>query len=152
MIEIRKAKIEDVEILKDFQKQLYGEWFDAGHSNLTQSISLGYVWLAVEAEKIVGYQLCELFGSDEKNFPNSIFLSELFVVPEFRNKGVGTRLVETTLNEPWPTEFQYYSLTHDPDELFLTKYYEKFGFKECGKTDVGNIKMTRPRILKKNSG
>lgn len=145
MVNIRKATIEDTAILEDFQKQLYGDWFDASHSDLAQAIGLGHVWVAADEDGVVGYQLCELFGPSQKNFPNSVFLSELFVVPEHRKQGIGSRLVSIALNEPWPAEYGYFSLTHDPDEALLTTYYEKFGFTKCGMTKVGNVKMTRPR-------
>jgi len=145
MTEIRKARIKDLEVLENLQKQLYGKSFAASRSDLMRAITSRHVWIAAALGEIIGYQLCELFGPTQKNFPNSIFLSELFVIQDFRKKGVGTLLVEAALNESWPAEYRYFSLTHDPHQTFLTKYYEKFGFKECGKTDVGNNKMTRPR-------
>ncbi len=145
MDEIRKAKIEDLPLLHEYQRQLYGEYFDDHHADLSRAVALGRVWVAAETDVVIGYQLCELFDSNEPNFPNSIFLSELFVIPNRRSEGIGSRLVEAALTENWPEEFKYFSLTHDPAESQLTKFYEKFGFKGCGKTAVGNIKMTRPR-------
>ncbi|MFA6446977.1 MAG: GNAT family N-acetyltransferase [Patescibacteria group bacterium] len=145
MTKIRKATIEDVVQLENFQKQLHGKWFDACHCDLKQAILSGNVWIALDNDKIIGYQLCELFGPKQKNFPNSIFLSELFIIPEARLKGAGTLLVTAALNATWPSEYEYFSLTHDPNESTLTQYYEKFGFKDSGRTEAGNIKMTRPR-------
>jgi len=156
MFTICKATIEDIPILEDLQKQLHGTPFEESHNDLKTTITQGHVWIVVESpedgetpplhkKSIVGYGLCELFDRDQKNFPNSIFLSELFVTPAHRSKGVGSLLVKTMLNEPWPKEYNYFSLTHDPNEPHLTEYYKKFGFTECGKTDAENIKMIKPR-------
>jgi len=132
-------------MLEDLQKSFHGEWFDDDRSDLIQAVSAGRVWVAEDAGKLIGYQLCELFGSDQMNFPNSIFLSELFVLPEYRKQGIGSRLVLAGLEEPWPGEYEYFSLTHDPKEVQLTEYYNKFGFTESGLTEVGNVKMVRAR-------
>ena len=145
MFEIRKASSEDIVAVRDFQKQLHGDWYESSHGDLEAGVSTGRVWVATEAGNVIGYQLCELFGSSHKNFPDSIFLSELFVAPDHRKKGVGSLLIEAALNEDWPKEYVYFSLTHDPAEPHLTNYYERFGFKECGKTAAGNIKMIRQR-------
>lgn len=145
MYNVRKARIDDIPSLNVFQKKLHGEWFDSSHSDMEQGVADGRVWIAMEGETAIGYQLCELFGASQPNFPNSIFLSELFVAPEHRKKGIGRRLIEAALNNDWPEKFGYFALTHDPAEPLLTDYYKKFGFTECGKTDAGNIKMTRQR-------
>lgn len=145
MITIRKARAEDIPALEVFQKELYGEWFDSYHEDISQAVSAGRVWVAAEGGDLLGYQLCDLFGPSEKNFPNSIFLSELLVVSGRRRHGIGSLLIRAALDEPWSAEYRYFSLTHDPDEANLTSYYRKFGFVEGGKTDAGNVKMTRAR-------
>ncbi len=145
MIVIRKAISTDLSALEGLQKQFHGDLFEDDRSDLMQAISDGHVWAAEDAKKLIGYQLCELFGSDQKNFPNSIFLSELFVQPEYRKQGIGSRLILAALKEPWLSIYEYFSLTHDPHELHLSEYYEKFGFTESGKTHAGNVKMLRAR-------
>jgi predicted N-acetyltransferase YhbS len=144
-LQIRKANEDDFDALENLQKELHGEWFEDSHADLGRAIDSGRAWVAVRGGEAVGYLLCELFGLEHRYFPDSIFLSELYVVPGARKKGVGTKLVLKALSEPWPKEDEYFSLTHAPDESHLTEYYERFGFKECGQTDAGNVMMTRSR-------
>ena len=144
-IMIFKANVKDIPILEVLQKELYGEWFDSHHVDITQAVLNGRVWIMREQSMIIGYQLCELFGPTEKYFPNSIFLSELFVIPNHRKQGIGSRLIQTALNNPWPSEYGYFSLTYDENELNLKSYYQKFRITEYGKTDTGNMMMKRFR-------
>lgn len=144
-MQIRKADNRDLSVLIEMQKRFYGEDFDAHHPDLTKAVSSGYAWVAVDQDRVIGYHLCELFGPEEAHFPNSIFLSDLFIEPGYRKRGIGSRLIQAALDESWPSEYGYFSLTHDPDEPRLTRFYGKFGFKECGKTDAGNVKMKRQR-------
>ena len=146
MISVRKASISDVAVLQHFQKQLYGQDFDASNPpDLERIILDGRAWVATDDSAVIGYQACELNDLSQKYFPNSVFLSELFVAADSRKRGAGRLLVEAALNEDWPKEYVSISLTHDPAEPHLTEYYGRFGFKECGRTDVGNVMMIRPR-------
>lgn len=142
---IRKAEASDIPCLEVFQKQLYGDSFDVYHADLTQAVSNGCAWVATERDEIIGYQICELFGPTKKYFPNSIFLSELIVATDHRKQGVGSRLIQAALDEPWSSTYEYFSLTHDPNDTHLTGFYQKFGFVVCGKTEAGNVMMRRNR-------
>jgi len=52
-------------------------------------------------------------------------------------------LIKFALSQEYPPEYKYFSATHSPKQPWLTKYYSNFGFKVIGKTEVGNIKLTR---------
>ena len=86
MIEILKAKIENLEILEDLQKQLYGEWFDSGHSDLTQTILLGQVWLAIENKKSLAINYVSFSDRIKRIFRIQYFspIYSLFQIPEKR--------------------------------------------------------------------
>ena len=101
------------------------------------------VWVAKDQDFIIGYVMVELFGPEQKYFPDSVFISELYVDEKYRGQGVGSALVETALKGEYPAGYSYFSLTHDPDEAWLTGFYERFGFKKTGTTDVGNIKLVK---------
>lgn len=104
------------------------------------------VWAAKTGERIVSYLIIDFFGPDQKNFPNSIFMSGLYVVEPYRKQGIGRQLVEVMSKEEFPIQFGYFSVTHDPNEKWLTGYYESLGYKKIGTTEAGNIKMTKSRF------
>lgn len=110
---------------------------------LETSIEQGIVYIALIKEKIVGYVWCEYLGKENKLFPMSVFINELWVEPEYRGKGIGKDLVSFALKQSYLPEYSYFSVTHNPKESWLTDFYRKFGFKVKGKTDVGNIVLTR---------
>lgn len=144
-MEIRKAMMRDIESIFIFQRLFYGDDFDTYHEDLEPAIDYGWVWVAcAEDGGVIGYIACKILDETHVHFPRSVFLSELFVDASHRSCGVGSRLVEAVLHAPWPSEYVSFSLTHDRGEQWLSVFYEKFGFTECGITKAGNACMTRP--------
>lgn len=80
---------------------------------------------------------------NNKWIPESVFILELYVCSESRKMGIGTALIYQFLNVQFSKEYKSYWVTYDPTEESLGRFYRKFGFKHHGKTDVGNIIMTR---------
>lgn len=66
-----------------------------------------------------------------------------YVEENFRYQGVGKKLIKFALTQKYPPKYKYFSVTHSKKQPWLTKYYEDFGFKVAGKTEVGNIKLTK---------
>jgi predicted N-acetyltransferase YhbS len=142
---IRPATASDLQTLENLQRDFYGADFDSYHPALAAGVTAGHVWVAADGERLLGYLAAELFGPEHKTLPNSVFLSDLYVVPEARKLGLGKGLVEAFLTAPWPSEYPSFTLTHDPAEPHLTPYYERFGFREDGRTAAGNVVMRRSR-------
>lgn len=101
------------------------------------------LWVAKVDDKVVGYVLCELFNKKHHYFPNSIFIDGLFVVNEYRKNGIGKNLMKKVLSSKFPQPYSYFSITHDPKSVHLTKFYKSLGFSENGVTDAGNIKLVK---------
>jgi len=110
---------------------------------VSEALKNNLVWVAKNGDEVVGYVLCELFGGKQSNFPNSIFISELYVADPFRKQGVGRQLVKLVLSNKFSKKYTYFSITHDPEARFLTGFYKSLGFEEAGVTDAGNIKLIR---------
>lgn len=108
-----------------------------------QALENSLIWVAEEKERIIGYILCELFGQEHKIFPNSVFISDLYVDADYRKQGIGRRLISEVIASTFPAEYKYFSITHDPKEKFLTKFYESCGFIRDGRTKVDNIKLIK---------
>ncbi|TAN32700.1 N-acetyltransferase [Patescibacteria group bacterium] len=111
--------------------------------SVNRALKNNLVWSAKDEDRIIGYVLCELFDETQLNFPNSIFISELYVVDAFRKQGVGKELVKMVLSNKFPKKYYYFSVTHDPKAFYLTDFYKSCGFEEKGITNAGNIKLTR---------
>ncbi|MBI2049203.1 MAG: GNAT family N-acetyltransferase [Parcubacteria group bacterium] len=114
-------------------------------AHIQKAVGDNLLWIAEDDDKIIGYIFCELFNEEHHNFPDSIFISELFVQKEYRGAGIGSRLMHLVLQNRFPEIYKYFSITHNPGEKHLTKFYESFGFKVVGTTDAGNIKMVKYR-------
>jgi predicted N-acetyltransferase YhbS len=145
---IRLASNTDSDIVDRFHGLLFSDDMtttkDDIHVFVSRAIQDHLVWIAEVDGKPVGHVMCEFFDESHKNFPNSIFLSGLYVLEDYRKQGIGRALVEHVLQQKYPRKYTCFSLTHDPDESWLTSYYKTFGFIACGFTNAGNVKMTRP--------
>jgi GNAT superfamily N-acetyltransferase len=92
---------------------------------------------------LVGYITVSFFDKDHHNFPNSIFLSELFVEEKSRGKGIGKELVKYILNKDFNDEYYYFSVTHSPKEKYLTSFYSDLGFTYDRILESGNIALIK---------
>lgn len=146
---IHLASEKDFDIVERFHGLLFGDdattTKDDIHAFVSRAIQDRLVWIAEIDGEPVGHVMCEFFDEERENFPNSIFLSGLYVLEQYRKQGIGRALVEHALKQEYPSKYTYFSLTHDPDESWLTSYYESFGFHEDGKTKSGNVRMVRGR-------
>lgn len=112
-------------------------------TKIRRAIESGLVWIAKDNDIIIGFCLVELFDSGHDQLPDSIFISELYVLELYRNQGVGKQLVRQVLNTKFPDQYKYFSLSHDPEEGHLTDFYKSLGFEVVGKTKGGNVKMIK---------
>ncbi len=110
---------------------------------IKNAIENNLTWVAKDINQIVGYCFCELFDSSHDQLPNSIFVSELYVLESYRKQGIGKELVQKILNFDFPAQYTYFSLSHSPEEIHLTNFYESLGFEVIGKTKARNIKMIK---------
>ncbi len=97
-------------------------------------------------DQLAGYITTKYLGEEHHNFPNSIFISELYVRPEYRRQKVGSKLVKYVLGMEFPKEYTYFSVTHSPAEESLTKFYTDLGFTLQGPLPSGNIAMVAERV------
>ena|GEM_PF-6374973 len=109
------------------------------------AIKEGRVFGYFLGQELVGYIEYKFLNKDHHSFPNSIFISELFVDPIARLKGIGKALVMHVLTIDFPCKYKYFSVTHCPEEKFLTEYYQKLGFIYDRVLTSGNIALIKNR-------
>lgn len=94
------------------------------------------------AEKPVGYVAWEE-TPESKWIPDSVFISDLYVVTSFRKRGIGKALIQKALDQKFPLHLRHFWVTHDPNETWLTSFYENLGFQKKGTTNSGNVILWR---------
>lgn len=77
-----------------------------------------------EEGKLVAYAL---IGIEEDNSSEG-FVSELFVKPEFRKKGIATKLLKMSFKELKKRKCKDISITVHSENTKAVKLYKKFGF------------------------
>jgi ribosomal protein S18 acetylase RimI-like enzyme len=146
-IHYAKATKEDLSAIATLCALLYADDETKTENEIKEevlaAINNNLLWAAKAENEVVGFGLVELFVEGHKNFPNSIFLYGLYVVESCRRLGIGGQLLRLALAEQYPPQFKYFSVTHDPNKLQLSSFYEKFGFKQDGFTKAGNVRMVK---------
>ncbi|MBN1501052.1 MAG: GNAT family N-acetyltransferase [Spirochaetes bacterium] len=87
-------------------------------------------YLAVCENKIIGAVWIRLFSSENKGYgyiSNIIPELSIAIIPEFRNKGIGTDLMKTLFNDPEVCKYKTISLSVSKDNKALS-LYKRFGF------------------------
>lgn len=137
-MEIKKASINDNEILTEITKKSKAYW---GYSeeqilkwsdNLTISkdyIETNYVFALVNDNKIIGYYSYIIKEEEEKN----VILDNLFILPEYIGKGFGKYLMNDFLNRMKNEKFEKITLDSEPN---AEDFYLKIGFKKIGEFET----------------
>jgi ribosomal protein S18 acetylase RimI-like enzyme len=119
--------------------------FDETYEELKLAFKEGRGYVAMDSyDNPVGYVSWIYHDKDHRYVSDAIFIAELYVFPEHRMRGIGKKLIENVLKDK-SVAGQKIWLTHDPDELGLSYFYQRLGFEEQGKTDAGNVIMIRDR-------
>ena len=88
------------------------------------------VWSVIVKEKIVGFITGEILSKKEWYTVQLGTINNLFVLEEYRGKGIGKKLMETMMDafkEKGINNFELYALNNNENAL---KFYEKLGFKK----------------------
>lgn len=143
-MEIRKAKKED---MKDIQKLRYllakyekdlglniviPEWAYTyvGEKDFNYFLNEQYIFVAIEDNKIVGFITGEIFKKKAWYNVQLGEINNIFVLEEYRQKGIGKKLVKTmidTFKQEGITNIDLYTFGNNIDAI---KFYEKIGFKK----------------------
>ena len=135
-MKIVKASIQDDEILTKLtikSKQFWGyskEQILFWNNSLTISqdyIKTSNIFKLIIDNEIIGYY--SFFNSDKE----TIFLDNLFILPEYIGKGFGTYLVNDFLIRIKTSQIKKVQLHSDPNS---ENFYVKLGFKKVGELET----------------
>ena len=144
-MKIRKAKKEDMKDIQDlryllgkYDKSLglniaVPEWgyTEVGKKDLEYFLNEQYIYVAEDDEKIVGFITGEIFKKKAWYNVQLGSINNIFVLEEYRNKGIGKALMQTmidALKEVGITNIQLDTYNKNSKAI---KFYERLGFEKC---------------------
>ncbi|WP_416150267.1 GNAT family N-acetyltransferase [Salipaludibacillus sp. HK11] len=90
-----------------------------------------FIWVCEENEKVVSHIYTELVHKvprpGKKTYPFA-YMTNVYTVPEFRNMGVGSKILKTINN--WMKENHYEFVIVWPSDESIN-YYKKNGYNHC---------------------
>ena len=126
-MKIRKANINDLNKIKiisqKFDFEIKRNWRDLILSNDKE------FFLAIEDEEIIGFT-----GLIYYDWNNLVQISNIFVHPEHRGKGLAVKLIQYVIEKAKQSSFRCL-LAEAPSLNPVKNLYEKLGFRKCGYND-----------------
>jgi len=134
---IRKAKKEDIESIVKllyhlftqekefiFNKKLHKKAL----KKIIQDKNIGEIFLIIKNKKVVGcvnilYSISTALGS------KVAFLEDMIILPQYRSKSLGTKLLKYTINYLRKKRIKRITLLTDKDNYQAQRFYEKLHFK-----------------------
>ena len=124
---IRKARLEDLPKIKDLSKKFNFE-LNRDWKNLISSKN-SEMFLLTDKKEIIGFTGLIYF-----KWNNTIQISNIFVKPTYRRKGIGSKLVNFLVDKAKKTTYRCL-IAEAPSLNPVVKLYKKLGFRKCGYND-----------------
>ena len=115
---IEKAKFEEVKEIKKISKK-----YKFGLQGSKE------MYVLVKDKKIIGFT-----GLIYHKWNNTLQVSDIFIIPECREKGYGLKLIEFLVNKAKRTDYRCI-IAEAPSLSSVPKLYERAGFRKCGYND-----------------
>lgn len=132
-MEIRKAKLDDIEGIFELLNELYAGKIEY---NIFSKIYMeklndcnNYYIVAIENKKIIGILISEISYKLHKSKKVS-FIEDLIVNEQYRNRGIGKLLIEDAIRYAKKLECEVVELTSYITNENAHRFYEKNGFKK----------------------
>lgn len=136
LFSLKRAHASDQRLFTTLVNRLYTEDHRSRRSSndcqktLTEfdrSPNKGRVYFIQQENKVIGYLILVAFWANEYG-GNIVAIDELFIMPEYRNQGIGTQVIEFIQQKrPWNAVGLY--LVTSPDNHRAQQLYQKLGFK-----------------------
>ncbi len=87
------------------------------------------MYILIENKKIIGFT-----GLIHHKWNNTLQISDIFIIPEHRKKGLGLKLIKFLINKTKKTRYRCI-IAEAPSLGNAPKLYKKAGFRKCGYND-----------------
>jgi len=101
--------------------------------NLIKNINLGRIWIIEFDSKSVGYIILT-FGYSIEYKGRDAFIDELYIEEEFRGRGIGRETVDFVIKESEKLGIKAVHLEVERNNDAAKNLYEKYDFKDNGRT------------------
>ena len=137
---IRKASIEDVDILNDFFTDIIkyeADMYDENNKNSliiknyfqNKVINNDYIiYVSEEDNKVVGFISGMFLRGNLVKKTDEVKIDVLYVLDSYRNRGIGSKLIETSINNCKNRKVQYVRIDNFVANEDASRLYEKYGF------------------------
>ena len=137
---IRKASIEDVDILNDFFTDIIkyeADMYDENNKNSliiknyfqNKVINNDYIiYVSEEDNKVVGFISGMFLRGNLVKKTDEVKIDVLYVLDSYRNRGIGSKLIETFINDCKNRKVQYVRIDNFVANEDASRLYEKYGF------------------------
>lgn len=115
---IKKANFGDIKKIKKISKK-YKFGFQGSKE----------MYVLIRDKKIIGFT-----GLIRYKWNNTLKISDIFIIPEYRKRGYGLKLIEFLVNGAKKTNYRCL-IAEAPSLSNASKFYKKAGFRKCGYND-----------------
>ncbi|MBD3355203.1 GNAT family N-acetyltransferase [Candidatus Woesearchaeota archaeon] len=126
-MKIRKASLKDLQkikqLSKEFKFELKRDWKDLISSKNSE------MFLLIDNDYIIGFT-----GLIYHKWNNTIQISNIFIDPKYRRKGMGLKLINFLIDRAKKTKYRCL-IAEAPSSNPAVKLYKKAGFRKCGYND-----------------
>ncbi len=137
LFSLKRAHESDHHLFTTFVNQLYkedkrtplsGKEYQKTLTEFDRSPNKGRVYFIQQEDKTIGYIILVPFWANEYG-GNIVSIDELFVIPDYRNQGIGTQVIEHIQQKRYWNAVGLYLVT-SPDNQAAQRLYQKLGFKQ----------------------
>ena len=123
---IKNMQPEDVDEVVAIEKQSFSDPWSKENFLAELDLPFSWVWVAKVDEELVGYCCCW-------EIEEELQIANLAVHPEFRNQGLGKKILQEILNRACQRKVKKVTLEVRESNQFGLKLYQAFGFTEVGR-------------------
>ena len=140
IINLRRATIEDVDIILEIEKNLNGKTYNAwtDKNELVKEISGRFFYIIEQNNEIIGNISYEIKDN------NHAYLSGLGIDKKSQGLGIGRKIITMVLEEL--KGVKEVSLVVHPDNIVAISLYKSFGFKQVGEKKENYYGNGEPRL------
>lgn len=128
-INIKKASVEDKQEVLKLCRYFYNRWLPYAYHYFKNKWKRLYqqILVATCEDKIIGYLAFRTPNSD-KRFKTTLYVSDLYVLPKYRRKGIGSKLIESVESIKKEKGLDKIVVNVDKKSHFI-RFYHELGFK-----------------------
>ena len=152
---IREAEISDLKRIQELSQEFIEheeklvnteymtslDWAlsNAGYENYKRNIENDFLFVVCIEDKIIGYMTCWINKKQEWDKHKTVEIGNLYIQEEYRNKGIGTKLIEKAKNICKQNNIKFLEVKVLYDNELAKKFYEKNNLKKYMITQITEV-------------